>query len=70
MEHAGVAITITTFTDLVAFAIASFSSKIFFIRLAQRFTLYFCKRRERSKIVLKTSLSWILSTGIFATLPS
>ena len=51
MEHAGVAITITTFTDLVAFAIASFSSKIFFIRLAQRFTLYFCKGREMSKIV-------------------
>ena len=36
MEHAGVAITITTLTDLVAFAIASFSSKIFFIRLARR----------------------------------
>ena len=33
MEHAGVAITITTFTDLVSFTIASFSTKIFFVRL-------------------------------------
>ena len=32
MEHAGVAITITTFTDLVAFAIAGLSTKIFFVR--------------------------------------
>ena len=42
MEHAGVAISITTLTDLVAFAIASFSSKIFFVRLARRCTLCFC----------------------------
>ena len=33
MEHAGVAITITTFTDLVSFTIASFSTKVFFVRL-------------------------------------
>merc|ERR1719391_1846218 len=32
MKHAGVAISITTFTDLVAFTIASFSTKIFFMR--------------------------------------
>ena len=32
MEHAGVAITITTFTDIVAFTIASFATKISFVR--------------------------------------
>ena len=32
MEHAGVAITITTITDLVAFTVASLSSKVFFVR--------------------------------------
>ena len=31
MKHAGVAITITTFTDLIAFAIGSFS-KVYFVK--------------------------------------
>ena len=31
MRHAGVAITITTFTDLIAFAIGSFS-KVYFVK--------------------------------------
>ena len=31
MKHAGVAITITTITDLVAFAIGAFS-KVYFVR--------------------------------------
>ena len=50
MEHAGVAITITTFTDLVAFAIASFATKITFVRL-------FLSSQQDEKIALISYLS-------------
>ena len=51
MEHAGVAITITTITDLAAFTIASLSSKVFFVRFVYncfcwKQYFYFCFSRR------------------------
>ena len=38
MEHAGVAVTITTLTDLVAFTIAVLVTKVNFVRLVVMLT--------------------------------
>ena len=43
MEHAGVAITITTITDLAAFTIASLSSKVFFVRFVYNWNGFWLK---------------------------
>ena len=67
MKHAGLAITITTVTDLVTFVISNFTTKFLLVRSQRHIVLQFLQKH--SKVELYSRFCKYTFAGSFASLP-